>query len=50
MKTLKNKIAALGMVAVGLGVLLLDGDATVLVALSLFGTMLFIEKEDCFEG
>lgn len=47
-KTIKNKIAALGMIMVGLVPALLDGDATVLVFAGLFAIPLFFAKEDVF--
>lgn len=48
-KTLKNKVAALALVGIGLAILKLEGDATVLVFATFFGGALFLEKGDCFE-
>lgn len=48
MKTMKNKLAALGMIMVGLVPALLDGDGSFLVFAGLFAIPLFFAKEDVF--
>lgn len=48
LKTYKNKLAALVMIAAGLLVAALTDDATFLVFVTTFGIPLFITKEDCF--
>lgn len=48
-KTLKNKLAAVALMMVGMVPTLLEGDASFLVSASLFAVPLFISKNDCFE-
>lgn len=45
-ETYKNKLIALGMIAIGLLVLVLDQDATILVFTTIFGIPLFLSKKD----
>ena len=48
-KTLKNKLAAVALMMVGMVPTLLEGDASFLVSASLFAVPLFLSKNDCFE-
>lgn len=48
-KTLKNKLAAIALIGVGIIPTLLEGDASFLVSASLFAVPLFLSKNDCFE-
>ena len=48
-KTLKNKLAAIALISVGIMPTLLEGDASFLVSASLFAVPLFLSKNDCFE-
>ena len=47
-RTWKNKLAAVGLIIIGLLALYLDNDITVLVLCSIFAFPLVIAKESCF--
>lgn len=45
MKNIKNKLAAIALVGVGIVPMLIDGDATVLVLMLIIGVPMFFAKE-----
>lgn len=50
MKTLKNKLAAIGLLAAGSLGIIFEGDATALVLFSFIALPMFFSKESWFEN